>query len=329
MLQKETGIIKLNNLKIQFLLVEMFLFKKAKDTEFSENDQDICDADENMQVENPEEKVEDSSEYSLFDNPIESSIWYVTPDNPVRVEYHSIFARQIIGYLNVWCFNRRIDNEHKDKIKASIKKSRHLMGTIQAVCDKNSNIRIVNGQHRLKAIEEIFIDDSNFDFDIKIFLEVYRLPDIDLENFNEDFSIVEKIFELANDTLNIKPKDDKEIFCRNIVSRMRRDEILSRGINDKEKPNRPYVSAKSLYEDLLKYLPPTNDMTDEQVVLRIKKINSELRNMSHDTLFGPQRKQEREKSLVHRKRTEKLKFYLNMNCLYPPEVWISTRIVQS
>src|SRR5688572_25911537 len=106
----------------------------------------------NFKKENTNFSEEENEEDLVFSKPIASQIW-----NDKLVNYYFLSVKDVAPHLSSWCFNRSINQTHKNSIKTSLisQPAPHLMGTIQIVRDKNNNCRVINGQHRLKAIQEI------------------------------------------------------------------------------------------------------------------------------------------------------------------------------
>ena len=262
-----------------------------------------------------EEKEVDLSE--IFINPIETQHY---------ISYYFIECRKIGRYLSSWCFNRKIDIEHKEKIKEDLKnqKNYHLMGTIQLIRDLKKQIRVVNGQHRLKAIEEILIDDIENKFNMKIMFELYDLSIKDLcDPSDEEQDLIEEVFKTANKSLAMKFEDNyHDIFCKEVMKNICKDNVLKNGIVDKDgKVSKSKISKKEFFEKIKEYLNCNLGLSSDQVIIRMKEINSQIKMMDNKTLFGrdkPSKDRLRKLEYAHEHG-----FYLNIDEYYAcPEKWL-------
>lgn len=111
-----------------------------------------------------ESDIDDSSDTPLdvFAKPLSIQTW----GKDTQVSYHFLSIRDVAPHLSFWCFNRKMDDDHKNTIKTDLlaNENPHLMGSIQIVRDKSMKCRVLNGQHRLAAIQEIIKDDFNMEF---------------------------------------------------------------------------------------------------------------------------------------------------------------------
>lgn len=207
------------------------------------------------------EKKDFKKNVKIFIKPIYKKIW----ENPefmdkINIEYHVEKIREILPYLFTWTYNSPIRIEHKDiikndlKLQANYSKKIHLMGSIKIVEDNKNNYRIIDGQHRLYAMKEFIEDDVEMKYNFEIFFELYKLNIDDIENLtNQEFDELEKLFSIANKSLNFQAKDNPDKFCRDIIISLK--QIYKNCIKDSDKVNRPCISQKYLYDSLKNYLP--------------------------------------------------------------------------
>jgi hypothetical protein len=195
------------------------------------------------------------------------------------------------------------------------------MSSIQVVRDKTKKCKIINGQHRLKAIEEILKSDVEMTFNMNVMFEVYDIDIDDIDDIDSNIEI-EALFTTANNSLNFKPNDDQEIFCKKIIIAMSNDTVLSRGLIDKStgRVNKPKISIKELFEAFKENFQNSNKFTIEEIIAKIKKINNSILMMDYVTLYG--RKNPAENKLHQRVKAVVLGFFLNLNSKYTPDVWI-------
>lgn len=256
----------------------------------------------------------------LFQEPLHSHPW-----NTCTVSYHCVKARSVAAYLSSWCFNRRMSESHMSDIKNDLVTQRapHLMGAIQLVRDQSKNVRVINGQHRLKAIEEIMRSDLDMSFDMPLFFEIYDVPIVSIEDIESDTRIVEDLFRRANNSLNYTPEDDHELFCRKVVKAMQQDPTLQKGIVDKTNGRvlRPRILAKDLYELVKEHMPRDHGSLND-VIQSIKRINVDISMMPNVRLFG--RHTPADTKIKQRTKATEIGFFLNLDSKYTPDVWLAS-----
>lgn len=259
--------------------------------------------------------------YDILTQPIATHKWKNT-----TVSYYHEEARHAVANITTWSFNRNLNVAHKDAIKKALQKdiqSAHLMGTIQAVRDKKKQIRIINGQHRLKAIEDVIREDIDMKFSLKLMFEVYDIDVNDLEDITEDHKDIDALFKTANKSLNFDLKDDINVICRNIVVQSKKDKVLGQCIIDKKEGtvHKPKFVTKDYYEIFKEAYPSGGwGMDAEEIVKRIKEINVYISMLSNKQLFGSDIVSIQKQNQLSRAR--KLNFYLNIDSKYSPSVWI-------
>lgn len=270
--------------------------------------------------ETPSESEDEEETFDIFQNPLCTQKW-----NNTAVTYHFLSIRDIAPYLSTWCFNRRIDEDHVESIKKALQNqcNPHLMSTIQLIKDKNNNCRVINGQHRIRAIQDIIREDLDMKFQMNMMFEVYDIDDLDDINAN-----IENLFKIANNSLNYKPEDDHEILCRQIVAAMMQDPVLKNGIVDKTtgRVNKPRIEAKILFESLKSFFPSekAKHMEVSEIIHRIKKMNVQISTTPYITLFG--RYQPAVSKQKQFEKATKIGFYLNIECKMSPDVWMDMLI---
>jgi hypothetical protein len=207
-------------------------------------------------------------------------------------------ARAIIDDLNIWAFNRRVNNEHVQSICDDLLKQQHphLIGTIKAVFDAESDeMRVIDGQHRIEALQKYF--DINRIRDVNVILEVYYVDDINSPD-------VYMLYKKANANLNVSVDDDVNVHLSDIVNALSNDPRLSKGIVDKNdgRVNRPRISKKQLFEAFKEHMRVQDmKLSIDDVVGRVVFINKQLK----EKISEQQRR-------IQKAKAENYDFYLNM-----------------
>lgn len=160
---------------------------------------------------------------------------------------HILSSIDIIKINKHWSFNRKVNVEHYLNISNDLQKmkNKHLMGTIKLVIDENYNIKIIDGQHRIKAIEEYLLNNPNSNFDH--LCEVYKVSDV-----NYDTEIL-NLFQNANKNLNVKNSDIPCKILIDTIDKLKKDypkcikDDINNSFSKTKKVNRPNVTSKELY----------------------------------------------------------------------------------
>lgn len=290
-----------------------FISKKAVDERSSDEGSERAES----------EPDGDDAPFDVFDSPVGFQRW----GEGVVASYHFVSVRDVAPHLSSWCFNRKIDDSHKKAIKDALTSTEnpHVMGAIQIVRDRKLNVRIVNGQHRIRAIQEILEEDVDMKFQMQIMFEVYDVDVEDIDDIGESHAIIETIFKIANNALNVAPEQDHEIFCKRLAVAMMSDATLNKGIVDKTngEVRKPRISAKMLFEYMKSFLRPESiDAGVDEIVARIKKINAQISTTPFVKLFG--RHTPAQYKLRQFEKAKELGFYLNLSGKMSPDVWIET-----
>lgn len=263
--------------------------------------------------------------YDAFTDPIATQKW-----NDHTVSYYFKSIRDVAPYLSTWRFNRKINEDHKNTLKAALIATPHphLMGTIQVMRDKKGNCRVMNGQHRIVATLEILEADINMEFNMNIMFEVYDTSINDLNDY-ADHEDAEQLFKIANTSLALEPEDEHDVFCRKLVNAMGQDKVLSKGLVDKTvgTVHRPRIVTKTMFELFKQHLPSNHGMEISDIINKMKQINVQFSLMPNVELFG--RHQPADAKQKQRAKAHQIGFFLNLDCKYTPADWIPWLLISS
>jgi hypothetical protein len=185
--------------------------------------------------------------------------------NNGNIKIYKCTARDIVPNVKLWGSQRSIRKKHVESLITSIKKANFLMGTFKLIRDNNSDVRCIDGQHRITALRKIMEDDPKFDTDIII--ELYETDKIDSEYSGD-------LFKAANNTLNISECDMPNLGAEKIISDLMKH--FPGSIIDSQpdtRVNRPRMNKNELYKHLKE---KTKDLHWEDILENIKKFNTEL-----------------------------------------------------
>lgn len=235
----------------------------------------------------------------------------------LKMSLYKFDIMTIATRLNVWAFNRKLNQEHVDAIYNDFIKQKHphLIGSIKLVHDQQKDdFQIIDGQHRLAMINK-YIQEGHTT-SVNVFIEIYHVQSLNDPN-------VFKLFKMANTNLNVTVEDDVNVHIAEIVNALAEDPELRKGIIDKNdgRVNRPKISKKDLYE-VLKANIKAQDLRlpVKDIVERIKAVNRLIGGKTNRELFG--RTDPSQTNLNMKGKADAHNFYLNMPGRYPPERWI-------
>lgn len=237
------------------------------------------------------------------------------------------FASEIIDKLENWNFNRYLDEEHKNKIKISLINQRTplLFGDIHIVMDNNYRCLVINGQHRIKAINEIILE--NKDYDILLDFLIFKLNNVD--NITDDenkktLEQIENIFNIVNMSYNSKSLRQKELFAMELAISLSKEYEFKKGIIVKTKSlntRKPKISLKELKDKIYQYLPDNYEIINiTSFVKKVKLKNKEFSMMDLNEIYI--RMQPAKSKLNQYHKAIELNFFLNLDGICSPESWI-------
>ena len=198
-------------------------------------------------------------------------------------------SRRLLPNLSYWEFNRKIDTDHVDSLKKVVKDGISIFEGVIDVLTCDNEFRICNGQHRVKALQELMEEDDSINFELII--NVHYVESFDSERSN-------RIFLATNNTKNIEIRDKPQIKLQNICNRLRDKYPNSITMNKTGKANLHRLDKKQLY-NLLQFNDTCNDPNNDEDYLfdKIVKLNIKLSNQSYEELFGSKRQSDRKKKI--------------------------------
>lgn len=115
-----------------------------------------------------------------------------------NVKFYLTQAKIFANKIEIWAGQRPLNLEHIKSLARQFTQQEHAMGTLKVVRSSDGRVRLLDGQHRIYAIKEILKIQPNFDCDL--FIELYETDRL-------ESSITLRLFEKANNVLNVKPED--------------------------------------------------------------------------------------------------------------------------
>ena len=198
-------------------------------------------------------------------------------------------SRRLLPNLTPWEFNRKIDQDHVESLKKVVEDGSNIFEGVLDILTCDNEFRVCNGQHRVKALQELMEQDDSINFELLVYL--HYVDSFDSERSN-------KIFLATNNTKNVEIRDRPQIKLQNICNRLKDKYPKSITNNRSGKANLHRLDKKQLY-NLLQFNDSCNsqDNSEDYLFDKIVKLNTKLSNQSYEELFGSKRQSERKTKL--------------------------------
>jgi len=198
-------------------------------------------------------------------------------------------SRRLLPNLTPWEFNRKIDQDHVESLKKVVEDGTEIFEGVLDVLTCENEYRVCNGQHRVKALQELMEQDDSINFELLVHL--HYVDSFDSERSN-------KIFLATNNTKNVEIRDRPQIKLQNICNRLKDKYPNSITNNRTGKAKLHRLDKKQLY-NLLQFNDSCNspDNSEDYLFDKIVKLNTKLSNQSYEELFGSRRQSERKTKL--------------------------------
>lgn len=227
--------------------------------------------------------------------------------------------RDVIKYTTSWCFNRAINQEKVDELYNTLLEDYSIPWTLHAIYDDiiedGKKIRILDGQHRIKAIESYITIDKT-DRDVWIWLYDVKYS----ETLNSSYVI--NLFRKINNNRHFSEDELPNVFVSELVNLMCENNILKKGIGIKDANNVCYVPCihkKELNTIFNQYKKLLRENKFETIIENMCKINQIIGLQTYQDLYGNNNTSKKQ----HDKAVS-LNFFLNLGkkSKYPIDIWI-------
>jgi hypothetical protein len=250
-------------------------------TGFSDDDpfsileeENLCLKLENAYYEQKVEKMEERIEEKETEHIFLGKQIYTRPDG---VKLYASSTKKLFTNIRAWQYNRPLDSEHVGKLRIIILDKECLEGTLD-ILECNGDLCVVNGQHRVEAVQMIMKEDETFDREV--LCNVHPVPSFESDEANE-------IFLATNNIKNVEMRDKPQTKFQNICNRLK-DRYPGAITNNKTgKANLHRLDKKQIY-NLMQYNDYFNDETNSEDTLftKVVELNTELSNRSYESLLG-------------------------------------------
>jgi hypothetical protein len=193
-------------------------------------------------------------------------------------DYKIIKVSSIKEFINTEHFehNNTLNKEHVQDLKQKIKQSKSgvLKGTFSIIKFKDNTIILMDGHHRLLALEELY-EGEEFDKDFEFFVEVNTL---DIEHSQTDDKVLE-VFRRLNNTKPFNNNMSKTVNNRNIMVRVEKKwKHLFSKTKEKKRNKFPYLNKEGFSQALRKMLDDIENVDEESIFNKIVEHNRKLRS---------------------------------------------------
>ena len=184
------------------------------------------------------------------------------------VKYYKTEASKFVNNIEIWSGQRPLNKEHVKALARQFTREGHVMGTFKVVRSQDGLVRLCDGQHRMFALREIFKLQPDFDCDIII--ELYETDTLESKN-----SL--RLFEKANNVLNVHPEDMPNKLALSIVDKLsRRFKDIFRDVEEGKRCVRPYISKRIAFQKLKKAFEE-HEINEDLLFNRILEYNENNR----------------------------------------------------
>lgn len=191
-----------------------------------------------------------------------------------HVKFYLSNAKRFVN-IQIWAGQRPLDNEHIKSLARELTKQGHVVGTFKVVRSSDGKVRLLDGQHRIYAIKEILKIQPNFNCDLII--ELYETDRLESNS-------TLRLFEKANNVLNVKPEDMPHKSALSIVDKLSTAfKLIFKDLEEDQRCNRPYIHKRKLFQKLKRAFQEY-DIDEDGLYARILEYNEFNRKTKLDTI---------------------------------------------
>ena len=247
-------------------------------------------------------------------------------DEKDNKDYEIIKVNNIKEFMKIEKFmhNNPLNKEHVQILKKEIKenKSGVLKGPFAIIKFKDNTIILMDGHHRVQALEELDEEDEIEDFEF--FVEVNTL---DIEHSQTHDKVLE-VFRRLN---NIKPFNNnmsKTINNRNIMHKVEdKWEFLFSKTKEKKRNKFPYLNKEGFSQTLRTILDDIKNVDEELIFNKLVEHNRTLRKEPIVHLKKLYSKISDDEHIKKEKQLKKNKCYLGMLSSDTEYEWLKTLLL--
>ena len=247
-------------------------------------------------------------------------------------------AKEFVMESEPWDYNRKIDDEKVKELKEQVKvfnNETSPVWTVSIIYDKYTHqkkdeipkyLKILDGQHRWKVLEEM-ITDGEIDENKEIYAMCYCIDYCEEKNRN----IATELFKKINNNTPLCIDDIPDTRVQEIIDRIIADEVLNpknEGIkvgNANMKAHEPAIHKKELFNILNTHAKNFSHLSIDEVIANIRLIRKKIMMAGYEKIY---RKSETHLGWFIKARSTD--FWLGLKsskpkkhtCGYSPEQWV-------
>lgn len=262
-----------------------------------------------------EDEIEEIKEFNITDSIIDTK-----DDNTILCKMSFI---DIAIHSTSWCYNRKIYEEKVDELYNELIYFYDIPYILHGIYDdtkENKKILIIDGQHRINAINK-FIIKKNIEIskNTYVWIWLYKIKDCETKNVDKAISIFMKI----NNNRLLDEADLPDNFMICIINELCKTPVFKNCIGQKSINNTcrsPMIHKKELNEALGIYKKDLHSKRIDIIIKNIIEMNEILSKMTFEELYEPGY---RKTEVKRYNKAKELGFYLNLkNSKYSILEWI-------
>jgi hypothetical protein len=236
---------------------------------------------------------------------------------------------EVIVYTTSWCYNRKVNDEKVEELYKSLQEGNYIIPFIlHAVYDvkheDSRKIRILDGQHRVKAIEKFIANDIHGDCNHYVWICLYKIDHTETNNTKQVLELFKKI----NNNRVFTDEELPDTFIIDLVNAIcniplfkKKDVIKLNSQHNHSHQPRIHKKELNTFLNCHKDFLQNSHKSTEELIENIQIINNKLSMKTYEELFMPRmRSKENEKRW---KKAVSLRFFLNLrDSRYPFHEWI-------
>ena len=150
-------------------------------------------------------------------------------------------ARTLVNNIENYTHNRQLDISHSENLKNEIQNLGSVLGNISLAIDPSGTLRVLDGQHRINALQILLKSDGSLDYPIH--LTTYKVERLDSRE-------TLKLFQSLNNTLNLKENPVQDIVFEIVEKLYQKFKKTDAIVDTDRRKQRPKVDKKRLKESL-------------------------------------------------------------------------------
>jgi hypothetical protein len=239
-------------------------------------------------------------------------------------------AKELVQESDTWVYNRKINEQKVEELKKEIKNNDNNIKpiwNISVIYDKYGtsddcpkNLKIIDGQHRWKAIYELLYN-SEISEDYEIYANCYFMKHCEGKNKN----IATELFKKINNNMPLNIEDIPDTKVQDIIDKIIDDNTLNpnkEGIKVKDaqkKSHEPAIHKQELFHIFNKHKEIISTLSIDNIIENLKIIVNKISITNYSNIY-----RKSDKNLKRFQKAKSVNFWLGLKSSekYAPEKWI-------